>query len=125
MKKQFLLIATAVCLSITSLMAQQGMQRQTPEEKTKATMEKLTAFNLAPAAKSKTETIFTDFYKATQKAMQEMRASGSDDREAFMAKRKELATERDAQLKLIFTQEQMKKWIDEIEPALRPQRQRN
>jgi hypothetical protein len=40
----------------------------------------------------------------------------------MMAKRKELATERDNKLKAIFTADQFKKWQDEIEPALRPQR---
>jgi hypothetical protein len=54
-----------------------------------------------------------------------MRASGNTDREAFQAKRKELAEARDAKLKLIFTEEQQKKWIDEIEPGLRPQRPKN
>jgi hypothetical protein len=41
----------------------------------------------------------------------EMRESGNMDREAMMAKRKELAGERDAKLKLIFTEAQMKKWV--------------
>ena len=54
--------------------------------------------------------------------MKEMRASGNMDREAMMTKRKELAEARDAKLKLIFTEEQLKKWINEIEPGLRPQR---
>ncbi len=123
MKKQLLLLLTTVCLSISSLMAQDGMQRQTPEERTKAAIEKMAPLNLDAETKTKTEVILTDFYTAQQKAMQEMRASGTMDRDAMMAKRKELAEARDAKLKLIFTQEQMKKWIDEIEPTLRPQRQ--
>ena len=122
MKKQILLLVAAVCFSITSLMAQGGMQRQTPEERTKAAVEKMTPLNLDANTKAKTEVILTEFYTAQQKAMQEMRESGNPDREAFMAKRKELAEARDAKLKLIFTQEQLKKWIDEIEPSLRPQR---
>lgn len=125
MKKQFLLLVAAVCLSITSLMAQGNMQRQTPEERTKATIEKMAPLNLDADTKAKTEVIINEFYTAQQKAMQDMRASGSNDRDAFMAKRKELADTRDAKLKLIFTQDQMKKWSDEIEPSLRPQRQQN
>ena len=46
-----------------------------------------------------------------------MRASGSMDREATMSERKELSDARDAKLKAIFTEEQMKKWVDEVEPA--------
>jgi len=125
MKKQFLLLLTAVCLSIGSLMAQGNMQRQTPEERTKAAIEKMASLNLDADTKAKTEVILNEFYTAQQKAMQEMRASGSSDRDAFMAKRKELADARDGKLKLIFTQEQMKKWSEEIEPSLRPQRQQN
>jgi periplasmic protein CpxP/Spy len=125
MKKQFVLMALAAVISISSVSAQggQGGQRQTPEERTKATIEKLAPLNLDDATKGKTTVIFTDYYTASQKAMEDMRASGTFDRDAMMAKRKELSDARDAKLKLIFTEEQMKKWKDEIEPSLRPQRQ--
>ena len=53
--------------------------------------------------------------------MDELRASGAD-LNAMMGKRKEFADARDAKLKLIFTEAQMKQWKDEIEPSLRPQR---
>jgi len=114
----------AALFSITAANAQGGGggQRQTPEERTKATMEKLAVLNLADDAKTKTEVVISDFSNAQQKAMEEMRAGGNMDRDAMMAKRKELADARDAKLKAIFTEEQMKKWKDEIEPSLRPQR---
>ena len=121
MKKQLLLGAFAILLSLGSVYAQDG-QRQTPEERTKTAMEKIAVFNLDADAKSKTEVIISDYYNTAQKAMQAMRESGSTDREAMMAKRKELATERDNKLKAIFTAEQFKKWQEEIEPGLRPQR---
>ena len=120
MKKQLLLAAFAVVMSIGSLSAQGG-QRQTPEERTKAAMEKITPLNLDADAKSKTEVILSDFYNAQQKAMRALRDSGAD-RDAMMAKRKELTTERDNKLKTVFTADQLKKWQDEIEPSLRPQR---
>ncbi len=122
MKKQILLLVAAICFNITSLMAQENMQRQTPEDRTKTAMEKMAPLNLDTATKAKTEVIIAEFYTAQQNAMKEMRASGNMDREAMMAKRKELAGARDAKLKLIFTEEQLKKWINEIEPGLRPQR---
>ncbi|MBC7889945.1 MAG: hypothetical protein H7Z13_18875 [Ferruginibacter sp.] len=123
MKKQFVLMVFAAIFSFTSVNAQGGGgQRQTPEEMTKTTMEKLAVLNLDADAKTKTETVIADFNKAQTKAREEMRAAGTMDREAMMAKRKELADARDAKLKVIFTPEQMKKWIDEIEPSLRPQR---
>ncbi len=122
MKKKLLLLIAAICFNVTFLMAQGNMQRLTPEERTKTAIEKMSSLKLDSTTKSKTEVIMLNFYNSQQKAMQEMRASGSMDRDALMAKRKELVETRDGELKLIFTQEQLKKWIDEIEPGLRPQR---
>ncbi|MEO6547458.1 MAG: hypothetical protein ABIN94_05640 [Ferruginibacter sp.] len=121
MKKQFVLMAFAALLSITAANAQGG-PRQTPEERTKAAMEKLTVFNLDADAKTKTEAVISDYNNTWQKTMQEMREAGTPDRDAMMAKRKELSDARDVKLKAIFSPEQMKKWTDEIEPSLRPQR---
>lgn len=123
MKKEILALLTVMLVSIGSLVAQDGpSQRQTAEERTKATMEKLAALSLATEAKTKAEDVFLDFYKAQQKAMEDMRASGSMDREGIRAKRDELAKVRDEQLKAILTADQLKKWSEEIEPSLRPQR---
>lgn len=122
MKKQFVMMVLAAMFGFTAVVAQGGGQRQAPEERTKAAMEKLSILNLDAEAKIKTETVIADFHKAQQKAREEMSANGTMDRDAFMVKRKELADARDVKLKVIFTPEQMKKWIDEIEPSLRPQR---
>jgi periplasmic protein CpxP/Spy len=52
-----------------------------------------------------------------------MRAGGGQpDREAMREKFQKLAGERDEKLKGIFNEDQFKKWKDEIEPSLRPQR---
>ena len=127
MKKQFLLSLLAVVVSMSSVFAQGGGggQRQTPEERTKATMEKLTVLNLDADQTTKTTAVFTDYNATWQKAVDEMRASGSVDREAMGAKRTELSKVRDEKLKAIFTADQYKKWIDEVEPSLRPQRRGN
>jgi periplasmic protein CpxP/Spy len=123
MKKQFVLMVFAALFSLTAVNAQGGGgQRQTPEERTKATMEKLAVLNLDADAKTKTEAVIAEFNNSQQKAMEEMRAGGSVNRDSMMAKRKVFADARDAKLKTIFTPEQMKKWTDEIEPSLRPQR---
>lgn len=115
-------MAVAVLFSIAAVNAQGGGQRMTPEERTRATMEKLGALNLDADAKTKTEAVITEYNTSTQKAMEDMRASGSMNRDSMMAKRKVLADARDVKLKAIFTPDQMKKWTDEIEPSLRPQR---
>lgn len=122
MKKQIALLLTTALLSFTAVNAQGGGQRMTPEERTKATMEKLGPLNLTPEVTKKTEVIFTDYNNTWQKTMEDMRASGSVDREAMMEKRKEQSDARDLKLKAIFTEEQMKKWKDEIEPSTRQQR---
>ena len=91
MKKQFVLMAIAAMFSITAVNAQGGGggQRQTPEERTKATIEKMAPLNLDAEVKAKTEVIIAEYFNTQQKAMEEMRASGNTDRDAFMAKRKE------------------------------------
>jgi hypothetical protein len=122
MKKQMVLIVMAAMFSITAVNAQGGGgQRMTPEERIKFTIEKMAPLNLEVETKVKSDAIITDYINESQKAMDEIRANGGD-REAMMAKRKELADARDAKLKLIFTEAQMKQWKDEIEPSLRPQR---
>lgn len=116
------MLAAALLLGITSLFAQQNYQRQTPEERTKATLEKLGPLNLTEEQTPKVSAIFLASYQAQEKSMEEMRASGSFDRDAMRAKRTELNDSRDKALKAILTEEQMKKWKDEVEPSLRPQR---
>jgi len=124
MKNQFVLMVFAAFFSMTAVNAQGGGggQRMTAEERTKLTMEKMAPLNLSDEVKVKTEVIIADYNNTGQKVMEEMRASGNMDRDAMMAKRKELADARDVKLKAIFTEDQMKKWKDEIEPSMRQQR---
>ena len=120
MKKQLGLVVMAAMFSIAVANAQGG-QRMTPEERIKFTIEKMAPLNLDVATKAKSDSIITNYINESQKAMDEIRASGGD-RDAMMAKRKEMADARDVKLKAIFTEAQMKQWKDEIEPSLRPQR---
>lgn len=115
---------SAFLLILFSVAKAQGgsMQSKTPDERTIATLQKLDTLNLDENQTIKTTMVFTDFYSKQQKAMDEMRASGNMDREAMQAKRKELAEERDIQLKTIFTPAQYKTWKEVIEPSLRQQR---
>src|SRR6476620_9184136 len=123
MKKHILFLAMAAFFSISAFA--QGPQRMTPEERTKATMEKLAPLALTEDQAKSTNAIFLETYTTQQKYMEEMRASGTMDRDAMKAKRDELAAARDAKLKAVFTADQYKKWIDEVEPSLRPQRKQN
>jgi protein CpxP len=123
MKKQLVLVAIAAMFSISAANAQGGggAPRMTPEERIKFTIEKMVPLNLDAATKTKSDVIITDYINESQKAMDEIRASGGD-REAMMSKRKELSDARDVKLKAIYTEAQYKQWKDEIEPSLRPQR---
>ena len=119
MKKQLVLMLMAVMFSITAASAQGGGgMRQTPEERIKFIIEKMAPLKLDADTKVKADVIITDYVNGQQKAMDEVRG----DRDAMQAKRKEMSDARDAKLKAIFTEAQMKQWKDEIEPSLRPQR---
>ena len=125
MKKQIAFLIGALFISISSLMAQgQGGPRLTLEERIKVVNEKLADFKLDTDKLAKTDSVFKVYYNELQKQREEMRASsGAPDRDAMREKMLKLNIERDEQLKLIFTADQFKKWKDDIEPAMRPQRQ--
>lgn len=123
MKKTFLFLAIAL-VSVVTTRAQGGGQQRTPEERVKQTMERLADLKLDKDQTEKTTAVFKDFYDARQKMMEEMRAGGgTPDREAMRSKMTKMNDERDEKLKKIFNEEQYKKWKDEIEPSMRPQRQ--
>src|SRR5690606_11933658 len=98
-------------------------QQRSPEERAKQTMERLADLKLDKDQTEKTSAVFKEFYEARQKMMEEMRAGGgAPDRDAMMEKIQKMNADRDEKLKKIFTGDQYKKWKDEIEPTLRPQR---
>ena len=130
MKKQLVLGMFAMFATAGSVMAQeaaaaqgQGMQQKQPNERAKETALKLqNDLSLTTEVAGKLYDPFFQFYTDQQKAMDEMRASGSFDREKMKATRDALTDARDKKLAAILTADQMKKWKDEIEPSMRPQR---
>jgi periplasmic protein CpxP/Spy len=131
MKKQFLLGLLSLAITTTTVKAQeaittapQNVEQKQPNEKTKETLLKLQAeLAVTNEQAGKAYPVFEAFYTAQQKFRDEMRAAGGEmDREKMKANRDEMTTKRDEQLKLIFTETQMKKWKDEVEPSMRPQR---
>ena len=93
-----------------------GMQRRTPEESSKRVVDTLTTvFKLDQAKHDQVQTVFTDFYKTMQSAMQSGTRPEQSEREKWMS-------ERDDKLKKVLTEEQFKKYKDEIEPAMRQRR---
>ena len=124
MKKQFLLLATALLIGTTTMYSQGGFQRQTPEERLKPIHEKIdSAFKLTAEKLAKVDSVFLESFKQQEAKMAELRSGGErPDREAMMAMRQQLADERDNKLKAVLTEEQMKIWKNELELSLRPQR---
>jgi periplasmic protein CpxP/Spy len=125
MKRQILLIAIAVISSITVVNAQGGeMQRRTPEERLATIHAKIdSAFKPDAVKMAKLDTIFLNALQAQDKAREEMmQAGGPPDREAMREKNQKLMAERDALLKVVFTEAEMKIWKEEIEPSMRPRR---
>ncbi len=101
--------------------AQQQMQHHTIEERVKSAMDKLTTpLTLDQTEQDKTSSVFTDYYTAQDKMREDARASGNrPDRSVF----EKMMNDRDEKLKAIFTDDQYKKFKDEIEPTLHPQHQ--
>lgn len=123
MKKSILFIAVALVAAIGVRAQGGGGQQRTPEERAKQTMERLADLKLDKDQTDKTSTVFKEYYEARQKMMQEMRAGGGQpDRDQMREKGQKLSAERDDKLKKIFTEDQFKKWKDEIEPSMRPNR---
>jgi periplasmic protein CpxP/Spy len=122
MKRQVAAVLITALLGIGTVSAQGGGggPRKTVPERVKEVMEKLADFKLEKSKSDMTDSIFTNFYTSQQKMMEEMRAAGgAPDREAMKANRQKLVDERDTKLKTVFTEEQFKKWKDEIEPSMR------
>lgn len=130
MKKQ-LIIGLLAIITSGSVMAQNAenaasteqRQPKAPNERTKETILKLQQeLGLSNDQMAKTYDPFFEFFNAQHIVMEEMRASGRIDREAMKEKRDFLARERDVKLKVIFTEEQMKKFKEVVEPAMRMQK---
>jgi periplasmic protein CpxP/Spy len=124
MKKQIAAVIITALFSIGTACAQGGgSSRKTVPERVKEVMEKLVDFKLDKAKSDQADSIFTSFFTSQQKMMEEMRAGGgTPDREVMRENRRKLVDERDTKLKTVFTEEQFKKWKDEIEPSMRPAR---
>lgn len=120
MKTKMVLLLTFLFAATFSTFAQRQMQ--TVEERVKTVMDKLSPLNLNKEQQVKTQTVFTDYYTSMQKVMQDARSTGQrPDRSVF----EKATSDRNAALKNIFTDDQYKKFKDELEETLRPQRRNN
>jgi hypothetical protein len=117
MKKSFLF--AVLLLSAGFIMAQGGGQRRPIEERVKMVMEKVTpALSLDKDQQPKTDSIYTEYYRAIDKFRETLEPGTRPDRSQF----EKFVTERDEKLKKVFSEAQFKKFKEEVEPTLRPQR---
>ena len=123
MKKQLFLSLLAIVAAAGSLMAQGDMQQKTSSERaTEITAKLKTDLLLTAGQEPKVAKAFEDYYTTMQKLREEMRAAGTVDRERMKDNMQRVSTVRDDKLKAILTEDQMKKWTNEVEPAMRSQR---
>ena len=81
------------------------------------------AFKLDASKLAAVDKAFTEYYRGQDKVREDMMSSGErPSREEMMAKMKPLTDARDKELKAVLTDEQYKKWKEEIEPSLMPRR---
>jgi hypothetical protein len=100
--------------------AQGGGMRRTVEERTKRVVDTITTvFKLDNSQVAQAQTAFTDYYKESDKLRESIQQGAPMDRSQFQ----KLASDRDEKLKKFLTEDQFKKFKDEIEPVLRPRRQ--
>lgn len=98
--------------------------QRTVEERVKTVHEKMdSAFKFDAEKQAKIDAIFTNYYKQQDKLRQEMMSGGErPDFQAMREKTQPLTDARDKELKPLLTDEQLKKWKEEIEPTLMPRR---
>ena len=120
MKKKILFVLFMLFAGVAVVNAQgQPQQRRTVEERVKMTMEKVTpALSLDKTQEARTDSVFTDYYKAMDKLRESMQPGTPPDRSVF----EKLGADRDEKLKGIFTADQFKKFKDEVEATLRQRR---
>jgi hypothetical protein len=123
MKKAILLLAIAITgvLAVEAQGNGGGFQRRTPEERLQQVKEKLADLKLDKDQTTQSDSAFIEYFRGQQKLFEEMRGGGGD-RSTIRDKMMKLAGERDDKLKKIYTDDQYKKWKEEIEPTTRPQR---
>ena len=118
MKKQFIFILV-ILLAGASIANAQNNPKRSPEERTKRVVDTLTTvLKLDKTHADQVDSVFLGYFKETDKMREAAQAGGNFDRDAFM----KLTNDRDEKLKKIMTEADFKKFKEEIEPAMRPQR---
>lgn len=127
MKKQILLVLGLCFLGIATVQAQGGgrMNRRTVEERVAMMHGKIdSAFKLDATKMTQVDSVFATYYRGQDNLRQEMMNGGGQrpDFQAMREKMQPLTDTRDKQLQELLGNENFKKFKEEIEPSMRPQR---
>lgn len=124
MLKKSILAACFSMVLAAGANAQGGFMRRTVEERVQVVHQKIdSAFKPDAAVLTKVDAAFTTYYTEQDKLFTEARGEGRPDMDALRKKMEPITEARDKELKAALTEEQFKKFKDEIEPSLRPRRQ--
>lgn len=123
MKLKHVFIVVLIIAASNSVNAQGG-PRRTIEERVKAVHEKIdSAFKLEADKQAKVDTAFANYYRQQDKLREEMRSGGErPDFRAMREKMQPMIEARDKELKAILSEDQFKKWKEEIEPSMMQRR---
>jgi periplasmic protein CpxP/Spy len=123
MKLKFGLALMLVVSGFISANAQGGFRRSV-EERVQIVHAKMdSAFKLDADKQVKVDTVFANYYRQQNKLREEL-SSGGDrpDFQVMREKMQPMIEARDKELKTLLTEEQFRKWKEEIEPAMMPRR---
>ncbi|MBN8785356.1 MAG: hypothetical protein ABS85_03470 [Sphingobacteriales bacterium SCN 48-20] len=123
LKKSILAACFSLVLAVAAN-AQGGFQRRTVEERVQTVHQKIdSAFKPSAEVLTKVDAAFKTYYTEQDKIMAESRGEGQrPDMDALRKKMEPLIEARDKELKAVLTEDQFKKFKDEIEPSLRQRR---
>ena len=122
MKKQFVFILALMVAGITMVNAQGGgFQRRTVEERVAAVHAKLdSAFKPDAAKLAQIDSVFANYYRATDKVREELMSGGQrPDPQVMREKNQPYADARDKELMALLGDANFKIWKDTIEPSMR------
>lgn len=114
----------ALIIGSVSVANAQGGSRRTVEERVQIAHAKMdSAFKLDTEKQVKADSAFANYYRQQDKLREELRSGGErPDFQVMREKMQPLIEARDKELKTLLSDEQFKKWKEEIEPATMPRR---
>jgi periplasmic protein CpxP/Spy len=128
MKRLFIAATLVLLVSGGMTFAQGGgFQRRTVEERVQMVHAKMdSAFKLNASQLKDVDSVFANFYRATDKMREDLSSGGErPDFQAMREKNQPLIDDRDEKLKGIIGEADFKIWKETIEPSMRPRRQSN